>query len=423
MSRLRWVFLQLSRKLWIRAGLIGLLGVLAALLAAFAQRYIPAPADDLVSSEVLSNILNVLATSMLTVTTFSLSVMVSAYSTATSTVTPRATTLLIQDSVTQNVLSTFLGSFLFAMVGIVVMGAGAYGRQGRVVLFFFTVVVIFLIVIAMLQWIYHLTWLGRVSETTQRVETATMNALQERIDLPFLGANPILDPSEIPADAVSVVTSEVGYVQFIDINALHDIAQAGNLHLYVMALPGTFAYEGAPLVRFVPNPVRDEEQHRQVMGQICAAIEVGHLRSFDQDPRFGLAVLAEIAARALSPAINDSGTAIDVIGRAARILSAWGSRPRHPDDEVVKHPRIHVPTLRDDDMFEDVFGPIARDGAGRLEVVLRLTKTLRALGQIGDSEFRTAAAHFERVALDFAATGLERPDDRNRVQRELGLPA
>ncbi|WP_305804424.1 DUF2254 family protein [Stenotrophomonas sp. YIM B06876] len=43
---------------------------------------------------------------------------------------------------------------------------------------------------------------------------------------------------------------------------------------------------------------------------------VGAQRSLDQDPRFGLLVLGEVASRALSPAINNPCTAIDVIGRA-----------------------------------------------------------------------------------------------------------
>jgi uncharacterized membrane protein len=50
---------------------------------------------------------------------------------------------------------------------------------------------------------------------------------------------------------------------------------------------------------------------------------LSRMRSFAQDPRFCLSVMAEIACRALSPAVNDPGTAIDVIGRGVRILSAY----------------------------------------------------------------------------------------------------
>ena len=62
---------------------------------------------------------------MLAVTTFSLNVMTSAYGSAANNVTPRATRLLREDPVTQNVLSTFIGSFLFSIVGIVVLKTGA----------------------------------------------------------------------------------------------------------------------------------------------------------------------------------------------------------------------------------------------------------------------------------------------------------
>lgn len=55
--------------------------------------------------------------------------MTPAYGSATNTVTPRAILLLIQGSVTQNALSTFVGSFLFSMVALVVLKVGVYGPQ------------------------------------------------------------------------------------------------------------------------------------------------------------------------------------------------------------------------------------------------------------------------------------------------------
>ena len=83
---------------------------------------------------------------MLAVTTFSLSTMVSAYSAATSNVTPRATKLIMEDTTTQTVLSTFVGSFLFSLVGIIALSTGALRRPGRVVLFAVTILVIVAIV-------------------------------------------------------------------------------------------------------------------------------------------------------------------------------------------------------------------------------------------------------------------------------------
>lgn len=54
---------------------------------------------------------------------------------------------------------------------------------------------------------------------------------------------------------------------------------------------------------------------------------VGTIRDADQAnheaSRFGLIALSEIACRALSPAVNDPGTAIAIIGRFVRL---WANR-------------------------------------------------------------------------------------------------
>ena len=47
-------------------------------------------------------------------------------------------------------------------------------------------------------------------------------------------------------------------------------------------------------------------------------------RSYDDDLLFGLVTLSGVASRALSPAINDPGTAIEVLGAGLRVLLAYG---------------------------------------------------------------------------------------------------
>lgn len=165
MSRWQWLLTRLTRQLWFRATLIGALGI-AAGLAALTEHLLPWDLPTTIGADAVDGILNIIASSMLAVTTFSLSVMTSAY----SNVTPRAIKLLIEDRLTQNVLSSFIGSFLFSIVGIVVLKTGAYGDSGRFVLFIVTIAVIALVVVSLLRWIDHLTRLGRVGETTERVE-------------------------------------------------------------------------------------------------------------------------------------------------------------------------------------------------------------------------------------------------------------
>ncbi|KGT35882.1 hypothetical protein HC02_00590, partial [Vibrio parahaemolyticus] len=140
-SKWQWLLKQMTRKLWVRTSLFALLAVVTALISIVLNKFITLPPTINVSNELLNNILNILATSMLAVTTFSLNIMVSAYSAASAGVTPRATKLLMEDSTTQNALATFLGSFLFSLVGIIALGIGAYHEQAQIYLFIVTMVV------------------------------------------------------------------------------------------------------------------------------------------------------------------------------------------------------------------------------------------------------------------------------------------
>lgn len=413
-SKWQWLLAQLTRMLWVRAALFALLAVFAALLATAAERVMPEGLPVSIGADSVETILNILASSMLTVTTFSLTVMVSAYAAATSSVTPRAIRLLMQDTTTQNVLGTFIGSFLFSLVGIIALSTEAYGERGRVVLFAFTLLVILIIVITMLRWIDHLSLFGRVGDTTDRVEQAALKALQDRVDNPCIGGHPWLD-DQLPDGLTPLYAASIGYVQHLDASELSSCAQEHGLQVYVSSLPGSFVHEARPLAWITAGA--DDA----CMDDLRAAFTVGKERSFDQDPRFGLAVLAEIASRALSPSMNDPGTAIDVIGRAVRILSCLPGNAKPQPSEETCCPQVWIPALRLEDLFEDIFTPIARDGAALIEVQVRLQKALQALAERGE-QFRAIAEQHAEVAFRRAEAVLVLEDDVALLRELIGKP-
>jgi uncharacterized membrane protein len=238
-SKWRWLLGQLGSKLWLRAALFALVGVLTALLGVAADAFLPPETPVLVGADAVGSVLNVLASSMLAVTTFSLGATVSAYSSATSNVTPRATKLLMQDRATQTVLSTFIGSFLFSLVGIVTLTIEGYGQRGRLVLFVVTIGVIVIVVAALLHWIDHLSRLGRVQETSARVEDVATEAIVRRAGQPSLGGRPLPAGFKPHPDALRVPATRTGYVQFVDTQAIERVvAEPGQL-VELRAIPGT----------------------------------------------------------------------------------------------------------------------------------------------------------------------------------------
>ncbi|CAM3074398.1 DUF2254 domain-containing protein [Vibrio mytili] len=394
-SKWQWLLTRITRKLWVRTSLFALLAVVTALISVVLNKFIILPPTINVSYELLNNILNILATSMLAVTTFSLNIMVSAYSAASAGVTPRATQLLMEDSTTQNALATFLGSFLFSLVGIIALGIDAYHDQARIYLFVVTIVVVVMIIMTLLRWIQHLSVLGRVCETTAKVEQALQNAIQKRGNEPWLGARPWSNPKHKPKDSKPIYSREIGYLQHIDMQHLDSCAESSQCTIYIERQPGSFVYHNQPLA-WICGELNDESD-------ITVAFTIRAERTYDQDPRFGFVVLAEIASRALSPAVNDSGTAIDVIGRSIRALSLWGELTNQRPIKT-RFPRLFVPSLSCYDLFDDVFLPIAHDGAAHLSVQIRLQKALLALSTMHPTLFATPATKLSEKALQLALT-------------------
>ncbi len=387
-SKWRWLVVLTFREVWVRSVAYGLLGVVTALGARPLARFIPPGVGERIGAQAVDQVLDILASSMLAVATFSLSITVSAFAAAASTATPRATRLLQEDPTTQNVLATFVGAFLFALVGIIALHSGLYDDDGRLLLFAGTIAVVGLVVAALLRWISHLMSFGRMGDTLARVEGATAQAIDARVAAPFLGGQPLFGTP--PAGLEPLPAATTGYVQHVDMQALAACAETAQTDLWIAALPGTFVHPTAPLLWWAGGKAGERTAHRLRAAFTCAGT-----RSYDQDPRFGLVVLAEIASRALSPAVNDPGTAIDVLGRFVRVLSRWDA-PAAPE---VAYPRVHVPPIHVDELLEDGFRPIARDGAGVIEVQRRLHKALGALAAHAPGVFGAAAAQASDEAL------------------------
>ncbi len=408
----KWLYLlkRLSKRMWFRASLYCGLAVLTALVGVVVKPVLPLGMAERFGADSVSHILSILATSMLAVTTFSLAAMVSAFGTASQSVTPRAATLLIEDNGAQTALATFIGAFLFSIAGLIALSTGIYGDGGRVVLFVATVAVIVLITVTLLRWIEQLARFGRVSETINLVEAATQKAMQARARAPWMGGVPagsVLPPSGTPVEA-----DEVGHVEHLDMEQLQSAADSLGCDIHVCALPGTLAMPGRPLALVVGTIDKDG------IDKVREAFSIGDARTFENDPRYGLIVLNEIGVRALSPAINDPGTCIDIIGTVVRLFTGWSeARIKHAGPAEILYPRIHVPALQEADMYDDVFPSIAREGAHMREIGIKLQKAFAALSLCMYEPMRSPARQHAADALARAMAAMSFEADRESLRQ------
>ena len=410
-ERLRSLLLSLRERLWAKplaACLLSLLGVgLAGLLDG--RWTMDAPPE--VSAESIEALLSIMASSMLVIAIFAAGAMVSAYASASTTASPRSFPLVLADDVSQNAYSMFVAAFIFGVVGLVALKNNSFGTVGRFVLFIETGLVFALVILTFVRWVDQIARLGRLGNTIERAEEAAARAIRARRREPRLGGAPM---AALSPHAVTVDSVQVGYVCDVDLALLEDIAGEQGLVLALDALPGRFVSSGQPLLRLDAAGAATDTA---LPARLRRAFRIAPCREFEADPRFGLVVLSEIAGRALSPAVNDPGTAIDVIGRLVRLFDLWcHTLPAEPAAPP-RFPRVRVPELAPRALVEDAFTAIARDGAGSIEVMCRLLKGLQAIAALGDEALADAARHQARDAEAMARARLPLPAQVERVQQ------
>lgn len=400
---------RLQERLWIRPLFFCILSVAAAFLARAADELrvdFPIPA---IASDSIETLLSITAGSMLVIATLAVTSMVSAYASASSSATPRSFSLLVADDLSQNALSTFLGAFIFTFVALVALKNGFYGQSGLLVLFLMTVVVVAFVIVTFVRWVDWIARLGRIGTTIDKVEAAGADAITRRRLNPRLGG---AKAGNAPDSGSPVEASRIGYVQHVNVEALQECAGKHDLQIEVIALPGTFVGPGRPLARVRASDGASGSSEASV---IRGAFEIGDSRVYDDDPRFALIGLSEIASRALSPAVNDPGTAITIFGAFIRLFSLFSTASSEDDGNAIRFDRVFVPDISVDDMLEDAFRAIARDGAGLVEVQIRLQKSLATIAAMPHDELARAARRQSRSALDRARATLDYEPDIDAV--------
>ena len=302
-----------------------------------------------------------------------------------------------------------MGTFIFSFVALIALKNGFYGTNGLFVLGVMTVAVLAFVIVTFLRWVDWIARLGRIGTTIKQVESVGLETFRSRRLNPQLGVATI---QSAPTGGKPVFTDTVGYVRHINLEALQFFATENKLQITVRALPGMFATPDQPLARVCAD---EKTQSLPDLSSVAAKFEVGSTRTYDDDPRFALIALSEIASRALSPAVNDPGTAIGIFGSFIRMFGVW-TKPLLEDEHTdTRFDRVFVPELSAEDLLDHAFRAIARDGAGIVEVQIRLQKALRAIAAMRNHALTQAATDQSRAAIKRAEKAISFEKDMESI--------
>lgn len=395
------------RKLGFRVTLYALLAVAVAVAGTVLAPFLPDELTSLIKPGAVMPVLEILASSMLAVSTFSLGVMVSAQNGASDRATPRIHRLMLNDRTTQSVLAVFVGAFVYALTAILLFHTRLYSDEAAVLVMSVTVVIVVLVVVAMLRWIDHLSWLGSLDQSMRIATDSARASLANHARRPALRAVPLTQEVILPDTVTPVPARDSGYVQFIDVTAIEDCLP-GVSRAYVTHAPGRHVLAGQPLA-LVSGGV-DEK----VLLKISDAFVTGQIRTSEQDPEFGIMTLSETASRALSPGINDPGTAIEAIERLQTLL--WDFARTDGPADPPRAPRVFVPVPGTDRLIEAAFGALARDGASTIEVAVELRRALLTLARSPNDSLNASARAMADHALAYSEASLPLEAEKDRLR-------
>jgi uncharacterized membrane protein len=251
--------------------------------------------------------------------------------------------------------------------------------------------------------------LAQASHLLEKLEHMTKKALYARKERPYLGGQPLLKPS---GGGVVLRGRKIGYLANVDPARLQRCTDTLNCTVEIVAMPGAFLHQGDVLARLPELSDLGEAECADLLG----AFAFNETRTFEQDPLYGMQVLVEIAARALSPGVNDPGSAVLVTDACYKLIAGWIEAHREPPECNVEFPRIRATDVTACAMIEESLGELARYGAGEVLVAERVQAALASLTASTDKDAAACAKQQAAIALARAEVALAFEPDRERVR-------
>lgn len=363
-------------------------------------------------------VLSTIAGSMMTVAGVTFSITIVALTLASQQFGPRLLRNFLRDRGNQVVLGTFVSTFIYCLM---VLRTVRGGDDAEFVPNLSVTTGVLLAIFSLGVLIYFIHHVSVSIQASQIIANVTHD-LEHAIDRLFperVGdSGRAADETTRPDAGASrpVVSRRSGYVQGIDGTRLMRAAVERAVILRIDATPGAFVREGATLLHIAGGRAgADDDEEDALRG----AFVLGSERTGSQDISFFVEQLTELAVRALSPGVNDPGTARMCLDRLEQTLCRLAARP-WPSPlrfDATGTLRVIAPPVTFEHLARSAFEEIGRHGRQSVEVTCHLLRVLASVAscatRAGD---RRALAELAATTLQRAREAIAEDVDRRRVE-------
>lgn len=375
-------------------------------------------------------LLSSVAGSMMSVAGTVFSITLVALQLASSQFGPRLLRNFMQDTGNQIVLGTFISTFIYCLLVLRTIR----GEDYDVFVPQISVTVGILLAIAsigvLIYFIHHVA----VSIQSSHIIAEVGKDLNKAIDrlFPENIGHSVSDRQrwveEIPAnferEAAPILATGSGYLQALDEEQLINIAKSKDLLLRLVCRPGKFIVQGRELVTVWPGKLVD----RKLTKQIRDTFILGKERTEQQDAEFPINQLVEIAARAISPGVNDPFTAIRCIDQLSAALCLLAEREfpssyRFDEDNNL---RVIADRVTFAGLIDAAFNQIRQYSKPDIAVQIRLLEAISTIAKHTENKkYRQVLLHhanmIKRASDEQVSENCDRQDIQERYLEVLKM--
>src|SRR5215467_14966678 len=219
---------------------------------------------------------------------------------------PRLVLWIARDPVVSHALGIFTATFFYALTALAWVDRGGSGRVQLSSLW----IVVVLLLASMAIFISLIHRISMLQINRMLVFTGDQGRKTIAVLYPPIETLIALSGSETdrtPSSQTILHHGKPQFVQSVDVQALMELASRNGSVIEVLAAVGDCVFNSTPVMRVLGgNPLIPQND-------LLQAIEFGSERTFEQDPKYAIRLLVDIAIKALSPAINDPTTAVQAL--------------------------------------------------------------------------------------------------------------
>ncbi len=356
-------------------------------------------------------ILGTLVASIISLMVFSFSMVMIVLNRASSMLTPRVIPGLISRKSHQIVLGFYLGTIIFCLILIVNIHPPAYDT---LVPSIGTMLALIFGITSLSMFIYFIDDISKSIQTDnilQKIYRDTKHKMKSmEIDKS--------DVAELPDSSswTAIESDRTGYLKQIRMNTLLHLASEHDFQLSVEENIGFFMVNNYPFLRV------DKELDAQVKDSILDCFVFYTEEHVGDHYLFGMKQISEIAVKALSPGINDPGTAIKAIDLLS-ILFIQKSRMKEKRFEKDESGdiRIWMPGTSLRQLLYNNLTPIRQYGKSDPTVLLKLLEMMinLAYSDLHDENLQDLIVEFVQSLYESCQASVDTELDRRQINYSL----